>query len=367
MLNIFSRSDTSRQTVEITISNRTVVRVLLMVIVSLIFLAALNKATTALILIATGLFIALALNAPVQWIAEHLPGKKRGNRTLATTISFLIVVIFLVSFFASIVPPLVRQTSSFISAAPSLIDDLRSDDSELGEIIRKYNLESQVSKLSSQLSDRSNNIAGSAFSTLSTLGSSLFAALTTLVIAFMMLIEAPRWVAYAKSLIPKEKISYAEQISNEMYNVIKGFVNGQVLLAALAASIIVVPLFALGINYPVALMVIIFIAGLIPMVGHTIGAVIVTTVALFTSFGSALAILAFYIVYQQIENYAVQPKIQSNTTNLSPLMVFTSVIIGVNFAGLLGGLVAIPVAGCLKIVIREYLETRRNDNRKVTA
>jgi predicted PurR-regulated permease PerM len=104
-------------------------------------------------------------------------------------------------------------------------------------------------------------------------------------------------------------------------------------------------------------MVVVFICGLIPMVGHTIGAIIVTLVALFESTSAALIILTYYIVYQQLENILIQPRIQSNSTNMSPLLVFSSVVIGVSFGGLLGGLVAIPVAGCIRILVLEYLRT----------
>lgn len=180
----------------------------------------------------------------------------------------------------------------------------------------------------------------------------------------MMLIESPRWINFFKSFIPKKKQARSERLIGDMYGVIKGYVNGQVLLAALAACIIVVPLFVLDIRYPIALMVVVFVCGLIPMIGHFIGATVVTLVALFTSLSSALFILAFYILYQQIENYAVQPRIQASTTNMTPLMVFVSVIIGVSFGGLFGGLVAIPIAGCLKVLLEDYLEHFRKAESK---
>ena len=94
------------------------------------------------------------------------------------------------------------------------------------------------------------------------------------------------------------------------------------------------------------------------MVGHTIGAIICTLVALFTSPASAILVLSYYILYQQIENYVVQPRVQANSTNMSPLLVFVAVLLGANFGGLLGALVAIPVAGCLRILVLDYLERR---------
>ncbi len=344
--------------IEVTISNRTVIRVLLLAILSLLFVSALRQAAHALTLIFVAVFLALALNAPVHWIASHLPGKKRGSRTLATGVSFLLLVVVLGGFLASIVPPLVRQTSSFISAAPRLVNDLRSEDSTLGQFVQRNNLEQQIDNLSSELSDRLGNIGGTAVSTATRLSSSVFSTLTVLVLTFMMLIEGPAWMKLFKKLVPEESRDHVESLVRDMYKVVRGYVNGQVLLAATAALLILAPLFLLGISYPIALMVIVFICGLIPMVGHFIGAAIVTTVALFTSPWDALIILGYYILYQQIENYIIQPTIQANSTQMSPLLVFMSVIIGVSFGGLLGGLVAIPVAGCLRVLLLDYLNSR---------
>ena len=356
MINIFKKRNTDN-TVEITVSNQTVVRILILVILSFIFMSALRHATHALILIFTAFFLALALNAPVRWLADRIPGKRRGSRTLGTSLSFIVIIALLFGFLASIVPPLIRQTSNFIDVAPSLIEDARSEDSGLGRFIRKYNLQDQTEKFSSQLSERLDNVSGTAVSTFTRITSSIFSTLTILVLTFMMLIEGPSWIKFARRLIPDEKESHLSHMAQDMYKVITGFVNGQVTLAALAATLILVPLFIFHVSYPIALMVIVFICGLIPLVGHTIGAIIVSTVALFTSPFSALGVLVYYIMYQQIENYVLQPKIQANSTNMSPLMVFASVVIGVNFGGLFGGLVAIPLAGCLRIVLLDYLHS----------
>ena len=345
--------------VEITIASRTVIRILLLVIVSFVLFNALHQASHAIILILTAFFLALALNAPVNWLGRRLPGKRRGNRTLATGISFFIITALLVGFLASIVPPLVRQTSNFIDAAPQLIQDSRSENNSLGRFIRKYNLEDQTQKLSGELGERLKNVSSSAVSTFTRVTSSIFSVLTILVLTFMMLIESQHWIGLARRLIPDSKEDHVEKLAHDMYKVITGFVNGQVTLAALAAGLILVPLLIFDVSYPVALMVIVFICGLIPLVGHTIGAVIVSAVALFGSPVSAIGVLVYYIIYQQIENYVLQPKIQANSTNMSPLLVFASVIIGVNFGGLFGGLVAIPVAGCLRILMLDYLTRRQ--------
>jgi predicted PurR-regulated permease PerM len=286
--------------VAVTISTGTFVRLALLTVTTVLLLLAIQKASHAILLIFTAFFLALALNAPVHWV--QLPGKRRGSRTLATSISFVIVVLVLIGFIASVAPPLVKQTQSFIKIAPNLVQDFRDEDSQYGQIVQRYHLEKQVNNISSQLSDRLKNAGGTAFSTVQKIGSSFFSLVTILVLTFMMLIEGPRWLRFFEQFVPSPDRPKARSLVSEMNRVVKGYVNGQVLLAALAAVIITPVIMILGISYPIALMVIVFICGLIPMVGHTLGAIIVTAVALFHSLPAALIILAFYILYQQIEN-----------------------------------------------------------------
>jgi predicted PurR-regulated permease PerM len=342
--------------VSLTISTQSFFKVAFLIVGTILVLIALYDASHALLLLFAAFFLTLALNAPVSWVGRHLPGKFRGSRSFATSLSFLIVIAILGAFIASVVPPLVKQTDNLVHAAPHLVQQVRNQNGAVGTFIRKYHLQKQVNNFSGQLSDRLKNVGGTAFSTAQKVGSSAFSLVTILVFTFMMLVEGPRWIRFGQSLVPRNKKAMSERLTHDMYRVVKGYVNGQVILAALASLLISPMLFILHISYAVALIAVIFICGLIPMVGHTIGAVIVTSVALFHSLPAAIIILAYYIIYQQVENILIQPRIQANSTNMSPLLVFASVIIGVNFGGLFGGLVAIPVAGCLRVIVLEYLQ-----------
>lgn len=345
--------------IAVTVTTETFFRLALLTIGTIALIVAVQRASHALLLIFIAFFLALALNAPVHWISGRLPGKRRGSRTLATSISFVLVIVLLGGFIASMVPPLVRQTQSFADAAPGLVRDFRDQDSATGRLIRKYHLQDQVNDFSSQLSDSLKNAGGAAFATVQRVGNSVFSLITILVLTFMMLIEGPKWLGVVRELIPNRHERRSERLMNEMYKVVRGYVNGQVILAATAALLIMPIILLLGISYPVALMVVVFICGLIPMVGHTIGAIIVTLVALFESSSAAIIILAYYILYQQLENIFIQPRIQASSTNMSPLLVFSSVVVGVSFGGLFGGLVAIPVAGCLRVLLLEYLRSKQ--------
>lgn len=359
MPKLFPRGNDDTPELAITISTATFFKILALIIGTILLLAILRQAAHALILIFIAFFLAVALNAPVSWMSRRLPGRMHGRRGLATALSALVVIIVLGAFIASIVPPIVRQTETLIDRAPQLVRDMRSSDSGIGKVITRYHLQDQVNKVSDQLGDRLQRASGSAVSTLSGIASSIFAVLTILVLTFMMLVEGPEWLRFIHRLLPDKRRSYAKQLGTDMYKVVKGYVNGQVLLAFVAACLILPGLLIFHVSYPVALMAVVFICGLIPMVGHTIGAIIVALVALFTSPLSALGILLYYILYQQIENYLIQPRLQATATNMSPLLVFMSVVIGVSFSGLLGGLVAIPVAGCIRVFVLDYLRSRK--------
>jgi len=350
----FRKSDRLPE-VALTVTTETFIRLALLTVGAVLLVAAVHKAAHAVLLIFIALFLALALNAPVHWLGQRLPGKKRGSRALATGLSFLVVILLIGGFVAATAAPLIRQTDDFVGAAPHLLRDFRGQDSQTGRFIRTHHLEKQIDTVSRQLSERLKHAGGAAFSTVQRVGTSVFSLLTIIVLTFMMLVEGPRWLDFGRELTPRRHLSATERIAGEMYDVVKGYVNGQVLLAALAALLIMPAILLLHISYPVALLVIVFFCGLIPMVGHTIGAIIVTVVALFHSTSAAIIILTYYILYQQMENYLLQPRIQANSTNMSPLLVFMAVVVGVSFGGLIGGLVAIPIAGCLRIAVLEYL------------
>ncbi len=355
MSRLFPKDDSD---FEVTISTQTIVRVLGLTIIAFLLVSAVQKSVHTLSLIGAAFFLSLALNAPVRWLSRHLPGNKKNNRSLATAISIGLILAMLIGFIVTIVPPLAKQTTSFASGLPTLVEDTKNGTGVLGKFVAKHNLEQQVDKLSAQLSDKLGNVGGTALTTVSRIGSSLFATVTVLVLTIMMLTEGPKWRMLIEKLIPARKRTHLSRLAHDMNRVVQGYVNGQVMLAAIAAVLIVPMFFIMGVQYPVALMVVVFICGLIPMVGHTIGALICTLVALFTSPVAALVVLGYYILYQQIENYAVQPKVQANSTNMSPLLVFIAVLLGANFGGLLGALVAIPVMGCLRLIVLDYLEQR---------
>lgn len=345
--------------VELHISNFLIIRVMAVAAVFIIGLLFLYKISGALLLILVAFFLALALNSPVHWLAQKLPTQKdHTHRLLATVISFLVVVAVIGSFIAIITPPIVTQTKKFISTVPSLVSEIEDENSSFSRFVARYNLEPEVNDFSKKIENKLSHFTDNAVDVVTIIAKSIISVLTVLVLTFMMLLEGPRWLKYGQRLLPTRSAARANRLAGDMYSVVRGYVNGQVILAVIAALLMAPALFISHIDYPIALIFVVFICGLIPFVGHTLGAIIITVVALFHAPITALALLAYYVLYINIENYVIQPRLQSFTTNLTPLTVFAALTIGVSFGGVLGGLLSIPIAGCVRVLVLDYIERK---------
>ncbi len=360
----FSSSPDSE--ISLTITVKTFLKVLLLILVTIVLLSFLNKALYPITLVFIAFFLAVALNAPVSWIGRHLPGPLRGSRALATALSFLIVVILLGVLLYNLIPPIVHQTEVFIHNSPRIVQDIRNNNSALSKFIDKYHLQSQIDSFSNTLTTDLQHSTGAAFTAVTRIATSILAIVTILVLTFMMLVEGPHWAEVARNLLPAKHRAHSSRLTHNMYRAVRGYVNGQVVLAAVAALVVLPGLLIFHVSYPITLMAVIFICALIPVIGHAIAIIIVTIVALFHSPFSALGIFVYYLLYQQIEAYLIQPRLQANTTKLSPLFVFLALVIGVNFGGLLGGLVAIPVMACIRVAVLDYLSTKHLAAEQVT-
>jgi predicted PurR-regulated permease PerM len=186
-----------------------------------------------------------------------------------------------------------------------------------------------------------------------------------LVMAFMMLVEGPRWFElYFNSLSERKRVRQ-KKIATKMYKAVTGYVNGQVIIAAVAGMLAFLTLEIAGqiLNVPsnsVALGGIVFVFGIIPLFGNPIAATIVVLVSLLNSVTLAAIMAIYFVIYFFIENHTFQPYVQSRLNDLTPLMVFVAAIIGVAFGGILGAIVAIPTASAIKILAEDYYERRNN-------
>lgn len=350
--------------VKVDIETKVFIRFVLVVLGFGLTILAIYQTRSALVLLVLSLFLALALNPPVSQIARRLPGNSRVG---ATAIAYLVVVTVLSGFLILIVPPVIEQSARFANTVPSLIDDVAENRTVFDDFIQRYGLESTVddsiegakSQAASVAANLGNTLVGGVGSLLGGIANLIF----ILVLAFLMLIEGPMWMKRLWGLYRDPvQLERHRSLVKRMYRVVTGFVNGQLAVAAVAAAATLILLLTLSVtldlpaNLAVPLSVIIFFTGMIPMIGATIGAVLVTLVLLLNQPTAALIFLIFFVVYQQIENNFISPTIQAKSVELSALMILTAVLIGISLGGLLGGVIAIPVAGCLRVLLVDRLE-----------
>lgn len=339
------------------IENRTVVRVMAVAVAFWLGLSFMYQIRGAIILLIISFFLSMALNPSVSYLAAKVPG---GSRSLATGLAYIVVLGVLGLFVYSTFPPLVSETTNLVQTIPSRVEDLQreSQDGFLADIITRYNLEDEAQELASNVTQRLGDVGGPIVTGIGKVTSSIVAFVTVLVMTFLMLVEGPQWLEMFWSYHPKAKRAHNRKLAQRMYNVVTGYVNGQLLVASIAGLVSLVMLVIVGIPNAIALAGMVALTGLIPLIGATLGAVIVVLFALFQSLPQALIMLAFFIIYQQLENNIVAPYVQSRALEMSPLLVFVAVIVGIHFGGLLGGFLAIPVAGSLRILALDYAETR---------
>lgn len=344
----------------ISISNETIARAILITIAAIIGLRVLSDLSHVLTLIGVSFFLAIALNPAVARIS-HAMGIK--SRALATGLAYISVLAVLVMFAALVVPPLVSQTTDFVRDIPQTIDDFQGGDSALSQTLQRYKLDEQLRNISQELSGKVGDLSGPVLSTAGRIGSMLVSIITVLILTFMMLVEGPVWLERIWSMQAASVRERRRKVVMRMYRVVTSYVNGQVLIAVIAASFATVALIIgsaiadVSIN-PVALAGIVFLFGLIPLIGNTLAAAIVVLFCLIASPGLALGMAIYFLLYQQIENATLQPYIQARGNDLTPLIVFVSAIVGASLAGMLGALAAIPIAGCLRVLFDEYVADR---------
>ncbi len=356
--------------VKIEIDTNTFVRFWLVVIGFAFAILAIYSARTALILIGVAFFLALALNAPVSYLAKYLPHKSRVG---GTAIAYVLVVAFLASFIFFVVPPITQQTAKFAESIPGLVDTATAQSQGFNNFVDRYNLEPQVDQAVQSIKDNATSWAARAgqniLSGLGSLLSLIVSTLLVLVLSFLMLIEGPMWLKRIwKVYNDRDRMQRHQRLAGKMYNVVTGYVTGQLTVSGIGAisTGIVVFLLSLFFNVPANLALpaaaIAFTLSLIPMFGATIAGILISLLLIFNDVTAGVIFIAFFVIYQQIENNYVSPTIQSKKVELSALAVLASVTIGLYVFGLAGGIISIPIAGCIKVLLEEYL-SRAKENR----
>ena len=292
------------------------------------------------VLIAT--FLAVALSGPVNLLNDYM------RRGFAITIVYLGLLLIPIGIGAVIVPPLVEQGNNLIQNLPSYATDVQEfadKNEQLRELEADYNitekLQEQAERLPARIGDAANVLGDIGLGVVN----SLFALFTILVLAAFLLGSGRTWINRALELRPSGEAERLRKAFDHMGRAVGGYVGGMLAQAIVASITSYIVLSILGVPFAAALAIIIFFADLVPLVGATIGALLVGIVTLFSDFPTATIVWVIYaVVYQQLENNFIQPQIQKRAVNVHPFIVLVAVLFGSTLLGVLGALVAIPVA-----------------------
>jgi predicted PurR-regulated permease PerM len=307
-----------------------------------------------LLLVGTAAFLAVALGPAVDVLA-----RRRVPRALAILGVYLGLVLSIFGIGLLFVPTLVSGVQSLASDAPHYVEKLRKSPT-----FRKYDNRYKITtKLSSQASELPAKL-GSAASTLSSITVGVFSALvkliTVLTIAFFLLLDGRRVFDWGLDLLPHERAERVRTLADRIYRTIAGYVAGNLAISLIAGTVTFVTLTILGVPFALPLSVLMAFFDLIPLVGATLGAVIIGLVTLFNGFPTSTIVWAIVqIAYQQAENNVIQPIVYRRTVQVNGLVTILAVLIGATLLGVLGALIAIPIAGAVQIVAVEVWQARR--------
>lgn len=324
-----------------------------------VLLRALASASQVFVLILVALFLATGLNPAVEAI------RRRGtSRTSAVAIIFVTVLIFVGLFLALVVPPLVQQTTNLIDIAPALLQDLKANPT-IAELNKQYAfIDTLESKLASVTSNGTLIITafGGVIGVGRTVLSGTFTGLTILVLTLYFITSLPEATKIGLRLVPASRRPRVALLVDAVIARVGAFVGSQILISFFAAIFITILSLVLGLPSPIAIGIIVFICGLVPLVGHFLGCAIVTLIAATQSVTIGLLAFVIYVLYVQIENYVVTPRIMKRTLALPGSVTIIAALIGTSLLGLVGGLLAVPVAASIILILEEVIFPRSEQN-----
>jgi predicted PurR-regulated permease PerM len=307
------------------------------------------------IVIAT--FLAIAMSGPVNFLHRHL-----GRRGIAIGLSYVALLLVPVALGAIVVPPVVTGANDLANDAPryaSDVQDFVQKNKTLRGLEEDYGVVTKLEQEARKLPNRLGGAAGTLRDVGLGLVNSIFAGVTIIVLSIFMVGGGRGWLRKGAALMPPERAALIDRMVDRMAIAVGNYVAGALAQATIAGITTFVVLSILGVPFAAPLSVVVFFFDLIPLVGATIAAIVVGIVTVFVNFPTATIVWVIWaIVYQQLENNVIQPQIQKRALDIHPFVVLVSVLFGSALFGVLGALLAIPVAASAQIAVLEWWRFR---------
>jgi predicted PurR-regulated permease PerM len=312
------------------------------------------RARSVLILIGVAFFVAAGLDPVVVWLTRR--GLPRWAAVLVVVFAMLALI---GGFIAAAIPPLASQTSALINELPHYIHQLQNHSSTLGKLNDKYHIEQRITSL---LSTKGTALIGGVIGAGQIVISTLSTIVLVLVLSIYFLAAMPRVKLFCYRMVPQSRRPRVILISDEIFTKVGSYTLGNVITSFIAGAGTFFWMLAFGIPYPALLGLFVFLLDLIPVIGSTVGGVIVSLVALTVSLPVAIATAVFYTVYRLAEDYLLVPRIIGHTVQVPALVGMISLVIGAVLLGIVGALIAIPAAAAIQLILDEITFPRLDNS-----
>jgi predicted PurR-regulated permease PerM len=331
----------------------TVLGVVLLAAVLMLLVYATRRVLTWIVIAA---FFAVALHPAVSWVERRASWCRRW---LATLVVFVVVFAVLAGLVALFVAPLVREATQLSQQFPTLVQDLKAGRGPLGQVAARFHVVQYVQQHADQLRGYVSRLGAPTLAFLRGAATTVAGIVTILVLAYLMVLQAPKVVGGFLALFDDRRAERIRRVGADCARTITGYITGNLLISVICGLLTYVTLKVLGVPYAGLISVFVGFADLIPLVGATLGAVVAVVAAFVHSTTAGIVVIVFVVVYQQVENHLLQPLIFARTVKLNPLTVLIAILLAAELAGILGALLAIPVAGMLQVVVRDLWDSRR--------
>jgi predicted PurR-regulated permease PerM len=297
------------------------------------------------------MFLAVALDPAVSLMVRRL----RLPRSLAVTVVYLLGLAAAAGIAWLFVPPLIDAGQELVDDIPAYVQDLRTN-SFFRDLEERYSFLTRIEEAATSIPGKVG--AGDAFDFVGRVFTGVVGVVTVLVLTFFFLSYGGRLRDQALSVLPVRHRERYRLVTDRMYRSVGGYVTGNLLVSVIAGVAAYIALRIMGVPSALALAFWVALTDLVPLVGATVGAIPCVVVAFFQGWPVGVAAVAYFVVYQQVENHVVQPQVMRRTTQLNALVVLIAVLLGAELLGIVGALVAIPVAGMIQILAQDWIEYR---------
>jgi predicted PurR-regulated permease PerM len=332
---------------------------LAMVAVALLLALIVLHTRTTLQWVVIAVFFALGV-APLVSLVERVRVRGRGlPRWVAILVVYLLGFLFFLFVLLQVIPPMVKEVEKLASQLPTYVNDFEDwaeGNEQFRELNDKYDITQTLTDEAKQLPSKIGSAAGEAGALTVQAGQNIFAAITILALAFFLVLDRGRLYLNAVSRLPGDAAERGRRIGEGVFRVVKSYISVTLLSAVMAGVFTWIMLEILGIPMAIPLAVLVAFLDLIPLIGFTLAGLLIAIVAAITDFPTALIVWgAAFLVYQQLQDRVIQPLLFKSAVHLNPAISIVAILLGAELLGILGALIAIPVAGSIAVILKELV------------